>query len=261
MSIKLFDSHCHLQDDDFAVDREEVYRRAAREGVGLIIPGYTMASSAAGVEFSQAHDGTWALVGIHPHESKDAPPNYQNQLDGWVTSEPSVIGVGEIGLDYHYQWSPPDIQKKVFVEQMALAQRLHVPVSVHTREAEEDTWAIIREVGHPSGVIHCFTASERFAERVLDFGWFLSFSGVITFKNAHALRAIVSSAPLDRILIETDSPYLSPVPWRGQRNEPLRVFRVAEVVAAQKNISTKEVFNHTMSNTRNLFFAHDSNVT
>lgn len=259
MSIKLFDSHCHIQDDDFAADREEVYRRAAQEGVGLIVPGYTMASSAAAVGFSQAHEGAWALVGIHPHESKDAPPYYQTQLDGWVRSEASVIGVGEIGLDYHYQWSQPDIQKRVFAEQLALAQRLDVPVSVHTREAEDDTWAIIQEVGHRSGVIHCFTASEGFAERVLDFGWFLSFSGVITFKNAHALRAIVASVPLDRILIETDSPYLSPVPWRGQRNEPLRVIRVAEVVAAQKNILTKEVFDHTMSNVHKLFFAHGSN--
>ncbi len=254
MTLRVFDSHCHLQDEDFAMDREDVWSRAHQEGVGMIVPGYTMASSWAAVAFAKAHDDTWALVGIHPHDSKERRPPDLNQLRRWVEDEPDVVGLGEIGLDYHYHHSPSAVQRQVFEEQLALAGDLGVPVSVHTREAEEDTWEIMTRVGHRRGVIHCFTGTLAFAEKVLEYGWHISFSGAVTFKNARDLRQVVERVPLGRILVETDSPYLSPVPWRGQRNEPLRVIRVAEVVAAQKNCSTKEVFEVTMSNTNALFF-------
>lgn len=255
MSVKLFDTHCHLQDDDFAEDREEVYERAAREGVGLIVPGYTMGSSADAVTFTENHEGAWALVGIHPHEAKDRTSEDLEQLAQWVTSRPKVLGIGEVGLDYHYNFSEAIAQRAVFQEQLELAKRLDVPVSVHTREAEDDTWSIIQAIGNRRGVIHCFTGTASFAERLLEFGWYISFSGVITFKSAHELRQVAAAVPMDRLLIETDSPYLSPVPWRGQRNEPLRVIRVAEIIAAQKNCSTKEVLEATLSNTITLFFA------
>lgn len=254
MTLSVLDSHCHLQDEDFAADREEVYRRARNEGVGLIVPGYTMASSEAALKFAAEHQDTWALVGIHPHDSKDRRAADVDQLRTWVEENPKVVGIGEIGLDYHYDHSPRDTQRDVFQEQLELARTLDVPASVHTREAEEDTWEIISRVGHRRGVIHCFTGTRAFAEQMLDFGWYISFSGAITFKNARDLRHVVEAVPLGRILVETDSPYLSPVPWRGQRNEPLRVIRVAEVVAAQKNCSTKQVFEVTMSNTKALFF-------
>lgn len=253
MTLRLMDSHCHLQDEDFAQDREAVYQRTLHEGVGMIIPGYTMDSSKAAIDFVAERPGTWALVGIHPHDAKTRGPHDLDQLRLWVDTVPKVVGVGEIGLDYHYNNSPQDVQKTVFTEQLALARDSGVPAAVHTREAEEDTWAIIRDVGHKRGVIHCFTGTAEFAARMVEFGWYISFSGAITFKNAHDLRRVAQIVPLERMLIETDSPYLSPVPWRGQRNEPLRVIRVAEVIAAQKNCLTQQVFDATMSNTVKLF--------
>lgn len=255
MSVTLIDSHCHLQDPDFDHDREEVYARARREGMGIIVPGYTMESSAAAAEFVRGHDHTWALVGVHPHDSKGYRPGDRGRLAQWVQDDPRVVGIGEIGLDYHYDHSPRERQQVVFKDQLELARELGVAAAVHTREAEEDTWTIIQDVGHRRGVIHCFTGTAEFARRMLDFGWYLSFSGVISFKSAFDLRAVVQCTPLDRLLIETDAPYLSPVPWRGQRNEPLRVIRVAEIVAAQKDQATKEVFETTMANTKSLFFA------
>lgn len=250
--MRVIDSHCHLQDEDFSQDREAVYQRTIQEGVAVIVPGYTMASSAAAVAFVQDRPLAWALVGVHPHDSQDFSPRDADQLAQWL-QRPTVRGIGEIGLDYHYDHSPRDIQRRVFREQLELARDLEVPVSVHTREAEEDTLAIVREVGFSRGVIHCFTGTAEFAEAIMAEGWYISFSGAITFKSAHALRAVVAQVPLERILVETDSPYLSPVPWRGQRNEPLRVIRVAEVVAAQKNCLTQQVFDSTLSNTSKLF--------
>ncbi len=253
MTLRVIDSHGHLQDEDFQPDREQVYERTIKEGVGVIVPGYTMESSASAVAFAQAHPGTWALVGIHPHDSKDKKPGDWDQLRAWVTEQPKVVGIGEIGLDYHYNNSPPEVQRAVFREQLELAKELGVPAAVHTREAEEDTGTIIREVNLRHGVIHCFTGTAEFAREMLDLGWYISFSGAISFKSAHALRQVVETVPLERILVETDSPYLSPVPWRGQRNEPLRVIRVAELVAAQKNCLTQQVFEQTVSNTIRLF--------
>jgi len=254
MTLRLIDSHCHLQDDDFLMDYEEVYQKTLKEGVGMIVPGYTMASSEAAVRFVDGRPGTWALVGIHPHDAKDRQESDMDQLRNWVETSPKVVGIGEVGLDYHYNNSPPEIQRELFREQLRLAESLEVPVAVHTREAEEDTWQIVREAGYHRGVIHCFTGTAEFAAKMVELGWYISFSGAITFKSAHALRQVVETVPLERILIETDSPYLSPVPWRGQRNEPLRVIRVAEVVAAQKNCSTQKVFDYTLSNTTILFF-------
>lgn len=260
MTFRVIDSHCHLQDEDFAPDREAVYQRTLAEGVGMIIPGYTMESSALAVQFQERHEGTWALVGVHPHDSRFFDEAEDGRrLQSWAQSHPGVVGIGEIGLDYHYDHSPRDVQRRVFEQQLALARELRLPASVHTREAEEDTLAIIRSIGWDRGVIHCFTGSASFAEAVLGLGWHISFSGAITFKSAHDLRAVVLQVPMERILVETDAPYLSPVPWRGQRNEPLRVIRVAEVVAAQKNCLTQQVFDQTLSNTRALFSVSLSN--
>lgn len=260
MMLRVIDSHCHLQDHDYDQDRETVYQRTVAEGVGVIVPGYTIESSLDAVKFQESHEGTWALVGVHPHDSRyfDEADDGR-QLQSWVEDHPGVVGIGEIGLDYHYDHSPRDVQRRVFDRQLALARELGVPASVHTREAEEDTLAIIRSIGWDRGVIHCFTGSASFAKAVLDLGWYISFSGAITFKSAHDLRAVVSEIPLERILVETDSPYLSPVPWRGQRNEPLRVVRVAEVVAAQKNCLTQKVFDQTLSNTISLFYVSIGN--
>ncbi|MCY0880090.1 MAG: TatD family hydrolase [Firmicutes bacterium] len=252
MTLVAIDSHGHLQDAAFDADREAVWDRAVQAGVGVIVPGYTLPTSEAAVAWVRPRPQAWALVGLHPHDARDWQPGFADRLTAWLSQE-RVVGIGEIGLDYHYNHSAPEVQRAVFFEQLQLARRLNVPVSVHMREAEEDTWRILREVGHPRGVIHSFTGSWAFAERVLDLGWYLSFSGIVSFKNAQDLRQVAAKVPRDRFLIETDSPYLSPVPWRGQRNEPVRVIRVAEVIAAQKNCRTEEVLALAMSNTITLF--------
>ena len=252
MNVMGFDSHCHLQDPAFDEDREAVYSRAFSQSLGLLVPGYDMKSSAQAVLLADSHEALWALAGVHPHDAKTFSNADQQQLKNWARQE-GVVGIGEIGLDYHYMNSPKEIQKEVFQAQAKLARELDLPVSVHSREAEDDTWAILRELPGIRGVLHCFTGSKEFAEKLLDLAFYLSFAGPVSFTNAHELRVIVAWAPMDRILIETDSPYLSPVPWRGQRNEPLRVVRVAEVVAAQKNFSTKQVFDDTTSNIKHVF--------
>lgn len=251
MSITVFDSHCHLQDAAFDEDREAVYTRARSQGVGLVIPGYTWESSEAASVWAQGHQDCWALVGVHPHDATTYEEGGDTRLEELAAAN-RVIGIGEIGLDYHYDHSPRRLQREVFRRQLELARRLGLPVSVHSRDAEEDTLAIIRDVG-AQGVLHCFTGSPEFAEALLECGWWISVAGVVTFKNAAGLRDTVKLVPLTRLLIETDAPYLSPVPWRGQRNEPLRVLRVAEVVAAQKDVPTKEVFRATTSNVHSLF--------
>ncbi|PSR28793.1 MAG: TatD family deoxyribonuclease [Sulfobacillus thermosulfidooxidans] len=252
MNLLGFDSHCHLQDPAFDPDREEVYQRAREQDLGMIIPGYDMPSSEQAIRFAQVHEATWALIGVHPHDAKTFTDADKEQLKTWAREQP-VIGIGEIGLDYHYMNSPKDVQIAVFREQAELARALNLPIVVHSREAEEDTLGVLRDIPGIQGILHCFTGSPDFARALLDLGFYLSFAGPISFKSAHGLRDIVKWVPMDRLLIETDSPYLSPVPWRGRRNEPLRVIRVAEVVAAQKNFSTQQVFEATTSNIFSVF--------
>lgn len=245
--IRVFDSHCHLQDEAFAPDREDAYRRAVEAGVGMVIPGYSVESSVAAVDFAAAHDLAWAMVGVHPHDARAYSQVAEQHLTE-LTQRDRVVGIGEIGLDYHYNHSTPDQQREAFRRQLELSVRLNLPVSIHSREAEADTLAVLRSVRGCRGVLHCFTGSMEFARELWDMGFVTSFAGVITFKNAQALRDVVAAAPWDKILVETDAPYLTPDPWRGRRNEPLRVLRVAEMVAMVKNCSEEEVFSHTMAN-------------
>ncbi len=252
MNIACFDSHCHLQDPEFDGDRELAYGRARAQNIGMIVPGYTVESSAKAVEFARDHEAVWALVGVHPHDAQTFDGAQRKQIEV-LAQDPAVVGIGEIGLDYHYMNSPKEAQTAAFLEQAQLALALGLPISVHSREAEEDTLRILQEVPGIKGVLHCFTGSEEFARALMSLGFYVSFAGPISFKSAHALRDVVAAVPPDRLLIETDSPYLSPTPWRGQRNEPLRVIRVGEVVAAQKNFTTKQVFDITTSNVYRVF--------
>lgn len=253
MTFQVFDSHCHLQDEAFLPDREMCFERARAQGVAVIIPGYSESTSVDAVDFANRHEAAWALVGVHPHDAREATDETYARLRQLCQESPKVVGIGEIGLDYHYMHSPKNIQREVFLQQLRIAESLGLPVSVHSRDAEDDTLDAIREVGLSRGVLHCFTGTLAFARALLEMGWYISFSGTITFKSAHDLRTVVREVPLNRILVETDAPYLTPVPWRGQRNEPARVIRVAEVVAAQKDRTTKEVFLETTSNTIELF--------
>ncbi len=252
-----FDSHCHLQDPAFEADREAVYESVHDRGWGLLIPGYSRASSAAGVEFCQTHPGTWALVGVHPHDADAFEDDDEQLIRQWL-SRPHVVGVGEIGLDYHYHRSPRDVQRRVFQRQLMLARELGVTVAVHSREAEADTLAEIDQVPGLRGVLHCFTGSLGFAEALLERGWMISFAGVVTFANAGSLREVVRRLPLERMLVETDAPYLAPVPFRGRRNQPLWVEEVVAAVAEQKHCTEKEVFRQCTENTYAAFCLYES---
>jgi TatD DNase family protein len=257
--IRAFDSHCHLQDDAFSDDRDQVYREAHQLGLGFIIPGYSRASSEAAVRLAGVLDDAYALVGIHPHDAAAFEPQDEQLLEQW-SHDPRVVGIGEIGLDYHYDLSPRPVQRAVFLRQLQLAHAWSLPVAIHTREAEEETLELITEAKTTRAVLHCFTGTEAFAQALLERGFYLSFSGVVTFANAGALRGVVRNVPLERLLIETDSPYLAPVPFRGRRNQPAWVVNVAKVIATEKNCSVEEVFSHTMANTLKVFSLNADNL-
>lgn len=214
----MIDSHCHPDSEEFAGEAEALLERAAAAGIeGLV--------AIAGVEFARRHQGhaglkIWSTAGIHPHEAAAAAPAIWEQLER-EARDPLTIAIGEIGLDYFYDHSPRESQIPVFERQLALAAETGLPVSIHCRDAFADCLRILEAANPPArGVFHCFTGGKAEAERILALGWYLSFSGMITFAKADALREVAAWAPADRILIETDAPFLAPVPHRGRRNEP-----------------------------------------
>jgi TatD DNase family protein len=251
----LIDSHCHIDDHRYDVDRDATILRARAAGIGHFVTiGCDLETSRAAVELAKRHVYISATVGVHPHEVKHIKDSWYNDLRTLAKSE-RVVAYGEIGLDYHYDHSPRDVQRERFREQMRLARELRLPIVIHTREAQEDTIAILKEEkgGEVGGVFHCFSGDAWLAKDALDLGFYLSFSGVITFQNAVMLRDIVKTVPLDRILVETDSPYLTPVPHRGKRNEPAYVRHVAEKIAEIHGVSVPEVEEATTQNTKRLF--------
>ncbi|MCL8208362.1 MAG: TatD family hydrolase [Actinomycetia bacterium] len=251
--MRLVDSHGHLQDPAFDADRDLVWQRAVAAGVGVVIPGYSEASSRDAVALAERWPTAWAAVGIHPHEAGEWSETCRRAIAEWAR-HPRVVAIGEIGLDYYRDLSPRPLQRAVFLEQLALARAAGLPVSVHSRDAEEDTLGCLGEVPEVAGVLHCFTGSERMARRLLDRGFYLSFAGPLTFRNGQHLRDIARWVPLDRVLVETDAPYMAPVPYRGRRNEPAWVVHTARVLAQVKNLPEKEVFDQIVANTHALFF-------
>lgn len=255
----LIDSHTHLDDARYDSDREAMIARAQEAGVQTLITiGCDLATSQAAVALAQRLPFIYATVGVHPHEVRHIRDGWYSDLRR-LAQDTKVVAYGEIGLDYHYDHSPRDVQRSRFREQVAIARELHLPMVIHTREAQEDTIAILKEekAGEVGGVFHCFSGDAWLAKDALDLGFFLSFSGVITFKNATMLRDIVKWVPMDRILVETDCPYLAPVPHRGKRNEPAYVKFVAEVIAQTKSpdtsLTVEEVARITSNNARQLF--------
>jgi TatD DNase family protein len=251
----LIDSHCHLDDHRYDPDRETMIARAHTAGVGHFVTiGCDLETSRAAVTLAQRDPLISATVGVHPHEVKLIEPGWYDELRSLAQSD-RVVAYGEIGLDYHYDHSPRDVQRTRFREQVQLAREFRLPIVIHTREAQEDTINILKEekAGELGGVFHCFSGDAWLAKDALDLGFYLSFSGVITFQNAVMLRDIVKTVPLDRILIETDSPYLTPAPHRGKRNEPAYVRFVAEKIAELHGISVEQVEEATTENTRRLF--------
>jgi TatD DNase family protein len=256
----LVDSHAHLDMPQFDADRDAVIARAQQAGVSAILTlGVDGASSQRAVAIAQQHTGVYAAVGIHPHEAQHATPEIYRALVALARERTGnrIIAWGEIGLDYHYQHSPPEIQRREFRRQIRLARELDLPICIHSREAHDDVLTILaEEMAADVGVVmHCFSGDVDIARRCLDLGFYLSFAGPVTFKNARKLPEVVPLVPDDRLLIETDSPYLSPHPWRGRehRNEPVRVAAIAARVAELRGIDVEALGQLVSRNFRALF--------
>ena len=251
----LIDTHAHLDDARFDGDRDAMIARAREAGVeNLVTIGCDLTTSRAAVELADRYPFVYATVGVHPHEAKQIGDSWYDDLRR-LAQHKKVVAYGEIGLDYHYNHSPPKLQRERFREQIVLARDLRLPIVVHTREAQDDTITVLKEenAADVGGVFHCFSGDARLAKDALDLGFLLSFSGVITFQNATMLRDIVKTVPMDRILVETDSPYLTPAPHRGKRNEPAHVRLVAEKIAAIQGMTADQVAELTSQNARRVF--------
>ena len=250
----LFDSHAHVDDEKFNEDREEVIKRAFDSGLdGILNVGACMASSARAVELAEKHPQVYAAVGIHPHDAKAATEEDYQQLVRWSALD-KVVAIGEIGLDYYYDFSPRDVQKEVFIRQLAVARQTGMPIIIHNRDSHGDMMDILRkEAKGLTGVFHCFSGSLEMAKELIKMGLYISVAGPITFKNAAKLPEIVAELPLERLLVETDCPYLTPQPYRGKRNEPLYVRYVAAQIAQIRGLAEEEVARITRENVRRLF--------
>lgn len=254
--IELVDTHTHLNDAKFAGEEQAAIERANLAGVTKIINmGDTMASSTKAVNLARQYDGVFAGVGIHPEEAYEMTQQDDDVLAAFAT-EPKVVAIGEIGLDYYWEKDEAKrlLQQRIFIRQLDLARNLHLPVCVHDREAHGDTMAILKKEGQGiSGVMHCFSGSMEMAQELLKMGWYIGVDGPLTFKNAAKLPAIVKSFPLERILLETDAPYMAPVPMRGKPNEPAFIRYIGEKVAEIKGITLSEVAKQTSENAMELY--------
>ncbi len=249
----MFDSHAHLNDEQFQDDLADVLQRAKAAGVqGIINIGYDLESSRRAVQLAEQNEALYAVIGVHPHDAKTMEAEVRSQLE-MLGQHPKVVAVGETGLDYYYDHSPRETQKSVFKEHFDLARQLNKPVVIHSRDAAADTFAIVEENSDVRCVLHCYSGSLEMAEKYLELGHVISFAGPITFKNASRLRSVAAGVPMERTLIETDCPYLAPVPYRGQRNEPSYVPKVAEQLAELHGITVEEVHRTTAANTRHFF--------
>ena len=247
--MNVFDSHCHLDDERFDLDREEAYRRMLAAGVGeCVCVGSDLPSSRRCLAFAQAHAGVYAAVGVHPHEAKDAPPDYLAQLESLMTQE-KTVALGEIGLDYYYDLSPRETQRRVLAEQVALAAERDWPTIYHIRDAHGEMVDFFRAQKRlPPGLIHCFSGSVEIAREYVRMGFFISFAGSLTFKKAPHLWEAAMNVPLDRLMVETDSPYLAPEPLRGRRNEPANVVWVLRRLAELRGLPEEEMARVTTEN-------------
>lgn len=253
-----FDSHCHLNDEEFATDADEVLVRARAAGVEeMLVAGYDLSSSQQAMKLATDHPGVYAAVGVHPHDAKTVTPAVLREVEKMLDRE-EVVALGEIGLDFHYDYSPREAQKAVFRSFLELAKKKDKPVIIHDREAHGETLAILEEVaalhgGGFCGVMHCYAASPEMLPAFLTLGFYISVAGPLTFKNTKRLPEVVSLVPEDRLLIETDSPYLTPCPYRGRRNEPMYVKEVARRVAEIWGKNIREVAEVTRNNARRCF--------
>lgn len=249
----LFDTHAHLDDARFDEDRETLLQELPQKGVSLLLdPGCSLPASQAAVALAERAPWIYAAVGSHPD---DADHGDDDTLEAYrrLARHPKVKAIGEIGLDYHYEDIPREIQQETFRKQMALARELDLPVIIHEREAHEDGLRIISEFPEVTGVFHCFSGSREMAEYLVARGWYIGFTGVLTFKNARRAVETAAAIPLDRIVIETDCPYMAPEPFRGRRNDPGYVYRMAERLAEIRGISVEKAAQSTFENGKRLY--------
>ncbi len=253
----LIDSHAHIQGKEYAGEAEAVIERARAAGVEKIVAvggAGDMSSNSDAVALAQRFVNVFATVGMHPHDAKDVGADDLETLRR-LAAKPKVVAIGETGLDYYYNHSPHDVQRRVFTQFIRMALETDLPIVVHERDAAAEAAELLRSegAGRLRGVIHCFTGDYEAARHYLDLGFYLSFTGIVTFKNAGALREVARQVPLERIFVETDSPYLTPVPHRGKRNEPAYARLVAEAIARVKNLPFEAFARATTANVENLF--------
>ena len=254
----LVDSHAHLDDAAFDADRDAVIERARAAGVRYLLSvsgGTGPENLALPIGIAERHDWIYATVGVHPHEARHFQDSHAEQIRK-LADHPKVVALGEIGLDYYYDHSPRDVQKRVLIRQMELAREMKLPIIIHCRDAWADLAAIAQEHWQASGlagILHCFTGSREDAFKFLDWGFLVSFAGNVTFRKAEGLREVARGIPLDRLLVETDCPYLAPAPHRGKRNEPEWVREVARQLAALRGLSMEEIGRQTLRNFAQFF--------
>lgn len=249
----LIDTHCHLDFPDFDHDREAVIRRAAEKGVTRIINiGSSILGSEKSIELSVQYPKVYSVVGIHPHEADNFDNNAKDTLER-LSKNKKTVAIGEIGLDYFKNFSARDNQLRLFSFQLHIAKEMNLPVVVHTRSADSDTLRILKEAMPIRALVHCFSGDRAFLEECLGLGFYLSFTCNITYKKAGDLREMVKLAPLNRLMLETDAPYLSPEGFRGERNEPMHILLLAEFIAHLKKLSLSEVASSTTQNAEDFF--------
>ena len=249
----LFDTHAHYDGEKFDDDRGELLAKVREAGVELIVdPASDIASAKKARDIAHEHDFVWFAAGVHPHEAGEAAEDYPEEIRA-LAADPKCVAVGEIGLDYHYDFSPRDVQRRVYARQLALARELDKPVIIHEREAVADNLDILKAHPGARGVVHCYSGSWETAKLLLNMGFYLGFTGVVTFKNARRVLEVVEKMPLERMVIETDSPYMAPVPHRGERNSSLFVHLVAEKIAEIRGMEVADVARITLENGKRPF--------
>ena len=250
----LFDTHAHLNDTAFDPDREELMAGLAEAGVGLVMnAAYSLESSREIVAMTERWPWLYASVGTHPDSAGEVDDGVLEEYRQLCAANPKVKAIGEIGLDYYYEDVPREIQQRAFRMQMGLARELDLPVIVHERDAPGDGMAIVREFPEVKGVFHCYSGSPEMARELVDLGWYIGFTGVLTFKNARRAVETAAAIPLDRIVLETDCPYMAPAPFRGKRNHPGLLYRMAETLAQIRGITAEEAARITTENGKRLY--------
>ena len=250
----LFDTHAHMDDRAFDIDRGELLKNLPCQGIQLLMnPGCSLESSYNTSRLSQEYDYIYAAVGSHPDVADEVNEEVLEEYRKLCKLNPKIKAIGEIGLDYHYEDIPREIQLKAFRSQMELAREMNLPVIVHERDAHEDGMAVVNEFPEVTGVFHCYSGSAEMAKELIKRGWYIGFTGVLTFKNARKAIEVASTISLDRIVLETDCPYMSPEPFRGKRNDPGKLYRMAEKLAEIRGLTVEEIHTITTENGKRLY--------